>query len=61
MTKKELEYVQGTIEGEGFYYAMAFYSDFKKEVKDPKFHELREKMLEAAAELATYCGVEHNA
>ncbi len=60
MTNEELETVQNIVCAEGFFYGIVFYSDFKNEVKDPKFHELRDKMLAASRELATYCEVEHD-
>jgi len=52
MTKEEkekelegFELVKHKIGWEGFHYCFEFYSDFKKEIKDEKFHELREGYL----------------
>lgn len=49
--------VNATIENEGFDYAFRHYSDFK-EVKDKKFHELREAYVEAAQSLSDYLRLE---
>lgn len=55
MNAKELDYVKDTVENEGFDYAFVDYSDFS-EIQDPKFHQLREKYVEAAEELREYIG-----
>lgn len=57
MKAKDLDYVRGTIENEGFHYAFTGYSEFK-EVDDPKFHELREAYLKAGRDLAAHLNVE---
>lgn len=59
MTGKEISYVNDTITNEGFEYAFVSYSDFKKDVTDTKFHELREAFLCARSELAEYIGFEY--
>ena len=41
------------MDAEGFHYCFEHYSSFK-EIKDEKFHELREKYLEIAQELEQY-------
>lgn len=56
MTGKELDYVRGTIDNEGFDYAFRHYSDFEDEVKDKAFHKLRKAYLKAANELQEYLG-----
>lgn len=53
MTDTEQEYVQGTCDKEGFDYAFMSYSDFK-DIKDEKFHQLREAYIKAAHDLAEY-------
>lgn len=58
MTGKELRYVDATVENEGFDYAFVHYTDFKN-IKDEKFHELREAFLKARQELIDYCGLEN--
>lgn len=55
MNAKELQYVQETVECEGFDYAFQHYSDFF-EIKDTKFHELRAAYVEAAEKLSEYIG-----
>lgn len=50
MKKKELEYVVDCILNNGMEYTFRDYSSFK-EIKDEKFHQLREKYLEATAAL----------
>lgn len=52
-----LAYVLDCIEHEGFDYAFTCYSHFEQ-VKDEKFHDLRNKFLNARDELAEYLGVE---
>lgn len=53
MNTKEKKVVCNVIDNEGFDYAFRFYSDFS-EIKDKKFHELREAYLTAAKELSEY-------
>lgn len=48
-----LAHVRATVENEGFDYAFRSYSDFH-EVKDKKFHKLREAYLAAAKALEDY-------
>jgi hypothetical protein len=55
MTGKELDYVRGAIDNEGFDYAFRSYSDFA-EVKDRKFHSLRKAYVKAAEALDQYVG-----
>jgi hypothetical protein len=58
LNAKQLKYVLDTVDNEGFDYAFRHYSDFKDEVSDAKFHELREAYVKAAEELAEYVGAE---
>lgn len=55
MTKKEKDDLLSKVDNEGFDYAFRHYSSFE-EIKDKKFHELREKYKKAADELASYIG-----
>lgn len=55
MTGKEFQYVNCTIDNEGFEYTFTGYSHFK-EIKDPKFHKLRVAYLKAGQQLAQYLG-----
>ena len=57
MTDKEQRRVANTIETEGFDYTFRFYSNFP-EIKDKKFHELREAYKQAAKNLIAYCKIE---
>lgn len=57
MNAKEIEYVQGKVENEGFDYTFRSYSDFK-DIKDKDFHALRIAYVEAADSLAEYIGCE---
>ena len=57
MKKKDKEYLVETVDQEGFDYAFVDYSSFE-EIKDTKFHELREAYLKARKELADYIGIE---
>lgn len=57
MTKQEKIIVSEAVEAEGFDYTFMDYSDFR-EIKDEKFHELRENYMEAAEELAKYAIIE---
>lgn len=47
MTDKEVELLRHKIDAEGFDYCFRLYSDWE-EIKDPKFHELREAYKAAA-------------
>lgn len=58
MTRKELDYVRDVVENEGFDYAFWGYTDFKN-VKDAKFHRLREAFLAARRALTDFIGVEN--
>jgi len=49
----DYEYLQYKIEDEGFDYAICYYSNWKH-LEDEKFHELRDKFIEAKRELQTY-------
>ena len=57
MTGQEFNYVQETIECEGFYGAFHDYTDFQDKVQDPEFHRIRLEYLKAAQNLADYCGI----
>ena len=57
MKKIDREYIEATIDNEGFDYAFRHYSDFPK-IIDEKFHELRKAYKKAAQDLADYIGVE---
>lgn len=50
---EDLHFVLAKIRDEGFHYCFKHYSSFK-EIKDPKFHELRKSYLTAADELQKY-------
>ena len=67
MTGKEVNYVKGCVENEGFDYAFVHYTNFNGEaggesksslVKDKKFHQLRAAFLAARTALIDYCGLE---
>ena len=45
--------MKSSIEKEGFHYCFMFYDDFV-DIKDPKFHELRKKYIEATKDLEDY-------
>jgi hypothetical protein len=53
MNKKEKEHVNDCIENEGFDYCFVNYSSFTQ-IKDKKFHELREAYLKAYEDLEKY-------
>lgn len=53
MKRSEKEFLHEVIDCEGFDYSMVFYSKFK-EVKDAKFHDLRDKYIAARKELEEY-------
>lgn len=53
MKSQDKKYIMDSIKSEGFDDAMRFYSEFV-DVKDKKFHELRDKYLQAAHELEEY-------
>lgn len=55
MTDKEKNYVQSTIENEGFDYVFVHYSDFE-DIKDEEFHRLRKEFIEARDKLGDYVG-----
>jgi len=57
MSHAEMEEIRNTIENEGFDYAFTGYSNFD-EVKDDKFHELRQAYVAAADALKDYLGLE---
>lgn len=56
MTPKQLDYVRGKIEDEGFQYTFHGLSDFSG-IKDEEFHKLRLEYLEASRKLADYLNV----
>jgi hypothetical protein len=53
MTNKERNYVRSTIENEGFDYTFIHYSNFE-DIKDKKFHELRQAYTDAVKEMKSY-------
>lgn len=53
MSEEDKEYVQITVNNEGFDYAFYGYSNYNK-IEDEKFHELRNKYLDARQELEKY-------
>lgn len=55
--KENWESVQYRMHDEGFHYCFDGYSDWK-EIKDKKFHELRQAYLKAAKELETYINLQ---
>lgn len=55
MKKKDKKEVCERVDAEGFDYAFRYYSSFE-EVKDPKFHQLREAYKKAAEDLEAYIG-----
>lgn len=57
MTDEQKCDVIETIDSEGFHYAFCYYSNFK-EIKDEKFHKLREEYKVEAAKLKDYIGLE---
>jgi len=61
MTDEEKKEVWWRCGEDGFDYAFRNYSDFS-EVKDTRFHELREAYIKAAQELAAYveCDLDEN-
>lgn len=54
---KNLNYVRGVVDNEGFDYAFRCYSDFS-EVKDEEFHRLRLAYVAAADALSAYAGLD---
>lgn len=57
MKAKDLNYIQDTVENEGFGYAFLHYSNFD-EVVDDEFHRLRLQFESSAHELAEYLNVD---
>lgn len=57
MTKREKQYVDTLIEFEGFDYGLSNW-DLRKEVKDERYHELREAWLTARKALMDYAEVD---
>ena len=51
--RSTLKYVEECIENEGMWYCFDSYHDFR-EVKDEKFHTLREEFLSAGQNLRDY-------
>lgn len=51
--EKDLQYVAEAIDMEGFDYALRHWSSFG-EIKDEKFHELRQAYIDAANKLEAY-------
>lgn len=59
LTPKQIEQVRDVVDMEGFDYAFCYHSDFK-EMKDKKFHCLRENYVQAARELREYLEIEES-
>jgi len=57
MKSKELDYVRGTVEKEGFFSAFRDYSEFL-DINDGEFHRLRKNLLNAAKELGEYLNLD---
>lgn len=57
MTDDEKSIVNDIVESEGFDYAFRHYTSFD-EIKDVKFHKLREKYIKAARNLIEYADIE---
>jgi len=57
MKQADREEVLDVVDNEGFDYAFVNHSSFT-EIKDEKFHELREEYIEAHKKLAAYIGLE---
>ena len=55
MNKEIHKQIMPIVDNEGFDYTFCDYSDFK-EIKDEKFHELRENFKKASRELKEYIG-----
>jgi len=53
----DLSNINDCIECEGFDYCFVHYTDFS-DITDKKFHELRNKYLDARTKLADYIGFE---
>lgn len=53
MTKEEAQEVLDVIECEGFHYAFGSYTNFE-EIKDRKFHKLRDAYVQAGEALEAY-------
>lgn len=56
MNGKDLVRIQDIIADDGFLFTFVHYSEFK-EIKDDKFHELREQFVKATEKLEEYLGV----
>ena len=59
MTKEEREDVNARINNEGFDYTFMHYSHFE-EIKDTRFHKLREQYIKAIKDLRDYIGYEED-
>ena len=57
MTGPELDYVQGSVDLEGFDYCFCSYSDFE-DIKDEQFHALRRAYVTAAEALKAYLNID---
>ena len=53
MTQEDYEMLSCKMDSEGFDYCFTNYSDWK-EIKDKKFHKLREAYLDAGSKLRKY-------
>lgn len=56
LKKRDREYVQATVDSEGFDYAFTHYTDFE-EIKDEEFHRLRVAYNEARKALVEYAEI----
>lgn len=56
MTGKEFAKIREDVECEGFFNAFFSYDDYFW-VEDAEFHRLKQTMIDAANQLAKYCGV----
>lgn len=58
LTKEEEEYILDIVDAEGFDFGIRLYTDFTQRVKDERFHELRDRYIDAAEALAGYIGID---
>lgn len=57
MNEDEAKEIRSAVNNDGFDYALVHKSDFK-EIKDARFHELRDAFIAARKALIEYAGVE---
>lgn len=58
-TEEDWDYVKSKMKNEGFHYCFVNYSHFE-EIKDPKFHRLREDFIDASNNLEKYINEKAN-